>query len=299
MPSLKDIKTRINSIKNTQKITRAMKMVAAAKLSRAQESVKAARPYASKMRQVIGNLVERAEEGSHPLLEQRELVDRVLIYVISSDRGLCGGFNANLFRQIEHFIADEELAGEQVAVVTAGRKANNYFRRTKRTSEEHFADLIEAPGYEEAQVLARHAIQQFTAGGYDEIYVAYNEFISAIQYESRVEPILPLSAEAFATEEADEVDESDEPGASEYIFEPNEHELLAHTLPAYVEVQFLHALLESYAAEWSARMTAMDSATSNADDMISRLTLEYNRARQAYITKEICEIVSGAESLKG
>lgn len=299
MPSLKDIKTRINSIKNTQKITKAMKMVAAAKLNRAQESVKAARPYAQKMRQVIGNLVERADDSAHPLLEERESVDRVLIYVIASDRGLCGGFNANLFREVERFMADEELSGEKVAVVTAGGKARNYFRRTKRTSEAHFEDLIEAPGFEEAQALAHHAIEQFTSGEYDQVYVAYNEFISAIQYESRVEPVLPLSVDTFGgNKDADEAVEA-EAGGTEYIYEPDEDKLLAQTLPAYVEVQYLHALLESYAAEWSARMTAMDNATSNAEDMIDSLTLEYNRARQAYITKEICEIVSGAESLKG
>lgn len=295
MPSLKDIKSRIGSIKNTQKITGAMKMVAAAKLSRAQENVRAARPYATKMSEVIGNLVARQEDSDHPLMEQRELPERTLIYAISSDRGLCGGFNHYLFRKVDQFIADEQLSGEQVAVVTAGAKGQTYFRRTRRTIEAHFDDVIDAPGFEEARRIAEHAIELFIGGEYDEVYIAYNEFISAIQYETRLVPLLPLTKDLFTRGD----DEQDAVQAVDYIFEPGEKELLAETLPAYVEVLVLQALLESYAAEWSARMTAMDSATSNAQDMIASLTLEYNRARQAYITKEICEIVSGAESLKG
>jgi F-type H+-transporting ATPase subunit gamma len=263
--------------------------------------VKAARPYATKMGEVIGNLVERAEDSEHPLMEQREMPERTLVYAISSDRGLCGGFNSYLFRKVDQFIADEQLSGEQVSVVTAGTKGQNYFRRTKRHSEAHFDDVIELPGYDEARKIAKHAIDLFVSGKYDTVYIAYNEFISAIQYETRLVPILPLSRELFLSRRNEEWAESVEAEGegAEYIFEPDEFQLLAETLPAYVEVLVLQALLESYASEWSARMTAMDNATSNADDMISSLTLEYNRARQAYITKEICEIVSGAESLKG
>jgi F-type H+-transporting ATPase subunit gamma len=298
MPSLKDIKTRIGSVKNTQKITRAMKMVAAAKLNRAQEAVQAARPYAHKMHQVISNLVARAEEGSHPLLEQRESVDRVLVYAIASDRGLCGGFNSYLFRGVESFIADEQLSGEQVGVAPAGRKSRDYFRRTKANVEKNFMDVVDSPGYDEAKQLAKHATEMFLTGEYDAVYVAYNEFVSAIEYNTLVEPVLPLSKEVFGVgEEAEGDDEG--MGAAEYIYEPDEEKLLAQTLPSYVEVKFLQALLESFAAEQGARMTAMDNATSNAEDMISSLTQQYNRARQAYITREICEIVSGAESLKG
>jgi F-type H+-transporting ATPase subunit gamma len=303
MPSLKDIKTRIGSVKNTQKITRAMKMVAAAKLSRAQEAVQAARPYAHKMHQVISNLVARAEEGSHPLLEQRDSVDRVLVYAIASDRGLCGGFNSYLCRGVESFISDEQLSGEQVAVAPAGRKARDYFRRSKADVEKNFMDVVDSPGYDEAKKLAKHATEQFLSGEYDEIYVAYNEFVSAIEYNTLVEPVLPLSRDSFAvdedSEDGDEAAAEQGMGAAEYIYEPDEERLLAQTLPSYVEVKFLQALLESFAAEQGARMTAMDNATSNAEDMISSLTQQYNRARQAYITREICEIVSGAESLKG
>lgn len=297
MPSLKDIKNRIGSIKNTQKITGAMKMVAAAKLSRAQDNVRAARPYATKMGEVIGNLVAKAEDAEHPLMQRREQTQRTLIYAISSDRGLCGGFNAYLFRKVDQFIADEQLAGEEVAIVTAGTKGQNYFRRTRREIEAHFDDVIDLPGFDEAKKIARHAVELFVSGEYDEVYIAYNEFISAIQYETRLVPLLPLSKELFSAQDAEQGAQQAE--SVDYIFEPDEAELLAQTLPAYVEVLVLQALLESYAAEWSARMTAMDSATNNAEDMIDALTLEYNRARQAYITTEICEIVSGAESLKG
>ena|SRR5690554_4984808 len=294
MPSLKDIKSRIGSIKNTQKITSAMKMVAAAKLARAQENVEAARPYATKMGEVIGNLVQRAE-GGHPLLDPREDADRVLVYAISSDRGLCGGFNSYLFRKVDKFIADEKLSGEKVSVVTAGTKGQSYFRRTKRHSVAHFDDVIDLPGFDEARRVAKHAVDLFTSGDYDNVYIAYNEFVSAIEYETRLVPLLPLSKELFESAEgADAATES-----ADYIYEPGEEELLAQMLPSYVEVLVLQALLESYAAEWSSRMAAMDSATKNASDMIDSLTLQYNRARQAYITKEICEIVSGAESLKG
>lgn len=271
-----------------------MKMVAGAKLARAQENVEAARPYALKMSEVIGNLVERAEDSGHPLLDARENPERVLVYAISSDRGLCGGFNSYLFRKVDKFIADEHLAGEQISVVTAGTKGETYFRRTRRHSEAHFDDIIDLPGFEEASRVAKHAVDLFVSGAYDNVYIAYNEFVSAIEYKTRLVPLLPLSKDSFKAVE-DKL--ADEP--ADYIFEPAEEDLLAQTLPAYVEVLVLQALLESYAAEWSARMAAMDSATKNANDMIESLTLEYNRARQAYITREICEIVSGAESLKG
>ncbi|MFW5968975.1 MAG: ATP synthase F1 subunit gamma [Persicimonas sp.] len=306
MPSLKDIKRRINSVQNTKKITKAMKMVAAAKLNRAQDRVEAARPYAHKMREVISNLVARAEEEAHPLLEERDPVDKVYVYAIASDRGLCGGFNSSLFRSVEEFIADEEITGERVALLTAGRKSRDYFRRSEHSVDRHFEEMVDQPGYDEAKELAEHATAAFLEEDCDAVYVAYNEFISAIQYETRIEQVLPLSEEAFESEETDEEgdteDEDEEAPASmatEYLYEPDEEALLAETLPSFVEVKFLQALLESYAAEQGARMTAMDNATSNAEEMIETLTLKYNRARQAYITKEICEIVSGAESLEG
>lgn len=301
MPSLKDIKTRINSVKNTRKITKAMKMVAAAKLNRAQQRVQAARPYSRKMREVIANLAERADEDAHPLLEEYSDVKKTLIYVVSSNRGLCGGFNATLFRELDTFIAKEELSGEDIDIAAVGRKAAESYGR----DEEHevVADhrqIIGEVSYANAKELADEAIQHFLDGEYQEIYIAYNEFISAIQYEETIEPLLPLDIEALRGGAEDEEGEGDEPAdISEYIYEPDEDALLANTLPNFVEIRFLQAMLESDAAEQGARMTAMDNATTNAEEMIDDLTLQYNRARQAYITKEICEIVSGAESLKG
>jgi F-type H+-transporting ATPase subunit gamma len=302
MPSLKDIKTRINSVKNTRKITKAMKMVAAAKLSRAQSRVEAARPYSRKMKELIANLAERADEDAHPLLEEYDDVKKTLIYVVSSNRGLCGGFNATLFRELNGFIAKEELSGEDIDIAAVGRKAAETYKRDE--THEVVADWREIIGdvsYENAKELADEAIELFLDGEYQEIYIAYNQFISAIQYEEQVEPLLPLDITALRGESGeDEDEESDEmEDISEYIYEPDEDALLANTLPNFVEIRFLQALLESDAAEQGARMTAMDNATTNAEEMIDDLTLQYNRARQAYITKEICEIVSGAESLKG
>jgi F-type H+-transporting ATPase subunit gamma len=302
MPSLKDIKTRINSVKNTRKITKAMKMVAAAKLSRAQSRVEAARPYSRKMKELIANLAERADEDAHPLLEEYDDVKKTLIYVVSSNRGLCGGFNATLFRELNGFIAKEELSGEDIDIAAVGRKAAETYKRDE--THEVVADWREIIGdvsYENAKELADEAIELFLDGEYQEIYIAYNQFISAIQYEEQVEPLLPLDITALRGESGeDEDEESDEmEDISEYIYEPDEDALLANTLPNFVEIRFLQALLESDAAEQGARMTAMDNATTNAEEMIDDLTLQYNRARQAYITKEICEIVSGAASLKG
>lgn len=302
MPSLKDIKTRIGSVKNTRKITRAMKMVAAAKLNRAQQRVQEARPYSRKMREVIANLAERADDDAHPLLEEYEDVKKTLVYVVSSNRGLCGGFNATLFRELNGFIAKEEISGETIDISAVGRKAADaYGREEQHEVVADWREVIGSVDYASATELAEDAISLFLEGEYQEIYIAYNQFVSAIQYDETVEPLLPLDIDALRGEgESEESsDEEEEADISEYIYEPDEDALLAKTLPNFVKIRFLQALLESDAAEQGARMTAMDSATTNAEEMIDDLTLEYNRARQAYITKEICEIVSGAESMKG
>lgn len=302
MPSLKDIKTRIGSVKNTRKITRAMKMVAAAKLNRAQQRVQEARPYSRKMREVIANLAERADDDAHPLLEEYEDVKKTLVYVVSSNRGLCGGFNATLFRELNGFIAKEEISGETIDISAVGRKAADaYGREEQHEVVADWREVIGSVDYASATELAEDAISLFLEGEYQEIYIAYNQFVSAIQYDETVEPLLPLDIDALRGEgESEESsDEEEEADISEYIYEPDEDALLAKTLPNFVKIRFLQALLESDAAEQGARMTAMDNATTNAEEMIDDLTLEYNRARQAYITKEICEIVSGAESLQG
>ena len=294
MPSLKDIRKRIASVKNTQKITSAMKMVSAAKLRRAQEAAEKARPYAHRMNAVIGGLARRVNPTSHPLLEERQVQDKALLVVISSNRGLCGGYNANIFRAIERFVRDREHAGISFRVVTVGRKASVYFRNHRIPIAEDFPDVIGEISYAKAKQIARHAVNGFIDGTYDNVYVVYNNFISAINYNTTVDPLLPLTLEDIEGSA-----DADTEAFAEYVFEPNESTLLSQMLPAHIEIKILHALLEAEASEHGARMTAMDNATNNAVDMIDSLTLQYNRARQAYITKELVEIVSGAEALEG
>ncbi len=291
MPNLKDIRTRIASVKNTKKITSAMKMVSAAKLRRAQEAAEAARPYALKMDQVIGSLVSRVEEDAHPLLMRPEVEERALVILVSSDRGLCGGFNSNLLRTLDKFIKDRADAGITVDIATAGRKGHVYYRSRDVEIFKNYTDVIGNISFKGAKEIAQEAIAEFIDGTYDLVYVLYNEFISAIAYETTMQHLLPLSIEDF--------DDAELEAGGEYIFEPDEDALLEQLLPTHVEIQVLRALLESEASEHGARMTAMENATNNANDMIDRLTLQYNRARQAYITKELMEIVSGAEALKG
>lgn len=295
MPNLKDIRKRIGSVKNTQKITKAMKMVAAAKLRRAQDRMQAARPYARKMGQVISGLTARVGADAHPLLQVPEERKKLLVVVVTSNRGLCGGFNTNLTRAVDRFIHERQTFGEEVELVTVGRKGSVYYQRTKRAPiHKDFPDIIGQVDFRKAKALAEYLMARFLGGEYQAVYLAFNQFVSAIAYNSLVQPVLPLTMDAVEAATPEEVAAS-----GDYIFEPDVKTLLGRMLPSHVEVQVMQALFDSEASEHSARMTAMDSATNNASDMINRLTLQYNRARQAYITKEIVEIVSGAESLKG
>ncbi len=297
MPNLKDIRNRIGSVRSTQKITSAMKLVATARLRRAQDAVRASRPYATKMGEVIQALIPRVEEGAHPLLQASEREDRILLIVLTSDRGLAAGFNANLLRMLERFIADRADITDTVLAITVGRKGFQNLNKNKRVTVHHNVQgVLGKVSFAAAREIAQEAIALFTAGEVDRVYLVYNEFVSAIQIIPTVRELLPLSVDS-----APAGDDAAAAAASttEYIYEPSEAALLDHLLPNSVEVQVFQALLESEASEHGARMTAMDNATSNASDMIRKLTLEYNRARQAYITKELVEIVSGAESLKG
>lgn len=297
MPNLKDIRIRIASVKNTRKITSAMKLVAAAKLKRAQDAVEAARPYATKMTQVIDELAGFVEADAHPLLTQHEAENNILIVLISSNRGLCGGFNGNLLRTLDRFIQDKQGVCDNIHLLTVGRKGNQYFKGVEDLDIlKFYEDITGNVTFEGAKELASQAMELFKSEKVDHVYLVYNEFISAINIVPTIETILPLSAS-----EEDEVQaSSDEPEQFvEYVYEPSEKELLNRLLPNSIEVRIFQALLESEAAEQGSRMTAMDNATNNATDMIDALTLQYNRARQAYITKELVEIVSGAEALKG
>ncbi len=288
MATLQDIKRRIKSVKNTQQITRAMKMVAAAKLRRAQESVVEARPYAQKMVEVISALTSKTSPDGHPLLTSRG-TDKIELLVLTSDRGLCGGFNSNILRMTERFI--RENSEYKISLNLVGKKGMDYFKRgdTPIRRERPFGGKID---YAVAAGIAQDIISAYTAEEVDEVHLVFGQFKSALIQEPVIQKLLPLS-----TSEG-EGGEGDEPPA-ECIFEPSEDAILEELLPKYVEGQIFSAFLESSASEHGARMTAMDSASKNAKEMIGSLTLQYNRVRQAAITKELMEIISGAESLKG
>ncbi len=290
MPSLKDIRNRVRSVKNTQKITRAMKLVAAAKLRRAQDAVVAARPYAALMRDTISALSAAVDPEKHPLFAEREVPRKCLLIPITSDRGLCGGFNSNLMRQVEAYRRDEAKAYEEIGVAPIGRKGNSYFAR--QAAPKFFdAEGLRADSHDDTtHVLAQTLVHEFLHTDIDEVYVVFNEFVSALTQRVVFQRLLPLKPATFT---------ADEDMPPEFIFEPDEQTLFDALLPRYVQSQLLRALLESEASEMGARMTAMDSATNNASDLIDRLTLQMNRARQAIITTELMEITSGAEALKG
>jgi F-type H+-transporting ATPase subunit gamma len=288
MASLKSIKKRIVSVKNTRQITKAMKMVSAAKLRRAQENVVAARPYAKKLGEVLQSLAGNQEGDLHPLLEKRE-AKKLLLIVVTSDRGLCGGFNSNLCKAGDRFIKEQQGAFEQVSVLTIGRKGYE-FLKSRHTVYKNFSNILSKPNYQTAAMLAQEVIDGFLAGEYDQVELLYNSFRTVMSQDITFQQLLPVVPEASTA--ADEA-------PVEFIYEPSVGELLAEILPKNIEVQIFKAMLESVAGEHGARMTAMDSASKNASEMIGKLTLQYNRARQAAITTELMEIISGSESIKG
>ena len=288
MPSLKDIKKRIGSVKNTQQITKAMKMVAAAKLRRAQEAAVAARPYAEKLQEVLANLARREEADSHPLLSQRGK-GRALVVLMTADRGLSGGFNANVSKEAERFIRNNEPGFEAIDLMIIGRKGRDFLKnrigdRIVKVLENITSDAT----YKTAQLIGEEIVQDYIDEKYDAVYVIYNAFQSAIVQIVTREQVLPIQPSTTTTEE----------NTVDYIYEPSRAEVLSEILPKMVEVQIFRALLESNASEQGARMSAMDSASRNAAEMIDKLTLQYNRARQAAITTELTEIISGAESIR-
>ena len=288
MATLKSIKKRIVSVKNTRQITKAMKMVSAAKLRRAQENIVAARPYARKLGQVLQSLAGNLQGDLHPLLEKRES-GKLLLIVVTSDRGLCGGFNANLCKTAERFIVENRDMFEQVSLLTIGRKGHE-FLRNRHTIYKNAINLLAKPNYQSTALLAQDVIEGFLAKEFDQVILLFNSFRTVMSQDISFQQLLPVESE-----EKDQVDEN----PVEYIFEPSVGELLAEILPKNIEVQIFKAILESVASEHGARMTAMDSASKNANEMIGKLTLQYNRARQAAITTELMEIISGSESIKG
>ena len=290
MANLKDLKTRINSVKSTQKITAAMKMVAAAKLRRAQEAAESGRPYANRMRRVTANLAAKADVNSAPaLLVGNGKSETHLLVVISADRGLCGGFNGSITRQTRSEVTRLQDEGKTVKLLMVGRKSADALRREYG---KQFIDSFEgiqgtSVSFSDAASLADTIRTGFEAGDYDACTMIYNKFVNAITQEITLTQLIPAETNA--------VDDSD--ANVNYEYEPEEEELLGSLLPRILSTQLYSALLESSAAELAARMTAMDNATRNAGDLIDRLTLVYNRTRQAAITSELIEIISGAEAV--
>ncbi len=298
MPNLKDLKIRIDSVKSTQKITSAMKMVAAAKLRKAQSSAESARPYAERMETMVGALAKSFDgvEGAPELLAGNGKDDNHLIVVVASDRGLCGGFNATIGRYTRNKIAELQNAGKSVKVLCIGRKGRD---QVKRQFGDVILDTMEdvtknGAMYEDADGIALRIRTMYEEGEIDVCTVVYNKFVSAITQE-----VTPLQVIPFAVEEIETVEEEsqDDELKALYEYEPSEEDILEDLLPRNLSVQIFRAMLESFASEQGARMAAMDNATRNAGDMIDGLTLTYNRARQAAITSELIEIISGAEAL--
>ena len=287
MATLRDIRRRINSVKSTQQITKAMKMVAATKLRRAQEKIMKARPYAYELRNVIGHLAEIVEMDAHPLLHSRE-VKNVGVVVVTSDRGLCGAFNMNIIRLAMEEIRAAAEDGKGVKLILVGRKARDFFRRRDYEIAVEYYDFFNDLDFTNAQQIGEDLIRFYTAGELDKISVVYNEFKSAVQQNLLVEQLLPFEPKM----------EEESTKTFHYLYEPSPDELMEALLPKQINIQVWRILLESSAAEQGARMTAMEVATDNAREMIRDLTLHYNRVRQASITKEILEIVGGAEALR-
>ena len=288
MASLKDIKRRIKSVKNPRQITKAMKMVSAAKLKRAQDEITAARPYAEKMLELIGSLASKAAEDSHPLLENRGSA-RIGLVLFTSDRGLCGSFNSQLLRTAERFI--RENSSSEISLYLVGKRGAEYFKR--RSFKILNARVIGGgrPGYGAAVEIANDVVGSYMNGELDEVHIIFSAFKSAMTQTPVTQKLLPVAAPNNA-------EKKEEGGQGEYLYEPSEGAVLASLLPKYVEVQAFRALLETSASEHGARMTSMDSASKNAGQMIGGLTLVYNRLRQAAITRELMEIIGGAEALK-
>jgi F-type H+-transporting ATPase subunit gamma len=285
MATLRDIRRRIRSVQSTQKITRAMKLVAAAKLRRAQERILEARPYASKMSELLASLALRVTPEQHPLLGRRES-GRRLVVIIAADKGLCGAFNTNVLRRSVEFIRQ---AGEtRVTLVVVGRKVRDHYRRRQFAIKSEMLGFFDRLAYAHAEELAAGVIQAYRAEEVDEVYLIYNEFRSVTVQRVMERQLLPIESEAAGG------------GGTvvEYLYEPSPDAILAELLPKHVTTQLYRALMESLAGEYGARMTAMDAATKNAQDMVELLSVQYNKARQERITKELLDIVGGAEALR-
>lgn len=286
MPSFKELKTRITSISNTKKITKAMKLVAASKFNRAQSKIIAARPYAGALHDVIVDLTESVSKEDHPLLKNRA-VKRIQVLVIASDKGLCGSFNSNVLKDACRFIQEKSDLKLEIEVSCIGRKSRQFFEKTKYNISHRFDDILDKPKFSDAKIIADTLLNDYISQTHDAMFLVYNEFKSVMQQTSVVEQLIPIQVEP----------QKEQRPKIEFLLEPSLKEILENVLPRYFTTQIYRAILESVASEHGARMTAMDNATNNASDLIDQLRLQYNKLRQASITTEILEVIGGAEAL--
>jgi len=294
MPSLKELKNRITSVKSTRKINSAMKMVAASKLRRAQELAESSRVYADSLAFILSSLAGKPSKNSDlpEILTGRENPKTTLLIINSSDRGLCGGFNSNLFRNAKTWIAEQQAKGKTVKLLTVGKKASSFYRRSEIDVIANFEDLTSNDRQiQVAEEIKSKIVELFESKEVDEVSILFNKFVSAIAQEPSYQSLIPMASDDEQTEEVVETSNA------VFEFEPDKNELLEYLLPRNFLTQIYRSILESSASEHAARMTSMDNATRNAGDMIDRLTLTYNRTRQAFITKELIEIISGAEAV--
>jgi F-type H+-transporting ATPase subunit gamma len=296
MPNLKDIQRRITSVESTQKITSAMKMISAAKLRRAQQAVEAARPYARHMRETLASVAAGETDSENPLLLAHESVKKLAVVVVTSDRGLAGAFNSQVNKQAARLMADRDAEVEGISLYLLGRKAGDYFKRRRPEQIVHRELHGSRVTYAQAAAVGRQLTVAYENGELDEAVIVFNEFVTAMTQETTVQQLLPI-----VSDEADpsEMGETGEDAATTYTIEPDPAQLLAVLAPKTVEVSIFQALLENQAGEHAARMTAMDNATRNSEELIESLTLQFNRARQAAITRALVEIVTGAQALEG
>ncbi|MBU4383444.1 MAG: ATP synthase F1 subunit gamma [Proteobacteria bacterium] len=289
MAALRDIQNKIAAVKKTRQITRAMNMVAAARLRQVQERTERFRPYAAKFSEVLGSLSEGIDQEAHPLLAQPEQVDRVALILITADRGLCGSFNMNLILQAQKFMTQQKSEGREVAFYAVGRRGIDFFKRRNVEFAQKLPGVMNVVDFDLATQVARLGLNAFLSGEVQEVYLLYSRFRSIVSQIPTVEKLLPISPEATGDE-----DES----SQEYLTEPSAEEILVDLLPRYLNVRVYSGLLETSTSENAARMAAMDNATKNCKDLIQNLTLAFNKARQAAITTELMDIVGGAEALK-
>uniref|UniRef100_A0A7V4G7A5 ATP synthase gamma chain n=1 Tax=Desulfobacca acetoxidans TaxID=60893 RepID=A0A7V4G7A5_9BACT len=290
MPTLRDIRRKIGAVKKTQQITKAMNMVAAAKLRGAQQRMENFRPYAEAFSMMLGNLARGVEPEIHPFFQKAPEIKKVGLVLMTADRGLCGSFNVNLINAAVKFIRERELQGIQTAVTCVGRKGRDFFRRRKVDMPRFFVDVWNKFDYTNAIQVGREVMNDFLTGEIQELYLIHSRFYNVAIQKPHMVKVLPIEPETAAAEGA---------GGVEYLFEPPVAQFLEYLLPKYINTAFYHGFLENAASEHAARMTAMDNATNNCKEMITQLTLVMNKARQAGITKELMDIVGGAEALKG